>query len=168
MKICVGMLSFRKKVLLSDLILLILFIALLFPFVGKSVGNIMRKSLEDRAQTLIATLQNPQDLPGMLAILEEHKRLVFHQIALIAPEERMIYVTHGNEIAVEALAADYELEHPEFLGALQRGFGYGDGYSEFYQEKFSYIAMQFTAQEHVYVLRVGFPSNEVRTLAVDF
>ncbi len=168
MKICVGMLSFRKKVLLSDLILLILFIALLFPFVGKSVGNIMRKSLEDRAQTLIATLQNTQDLPGMLAILEEHKRLVFHQIALIDPEERMIYVTHGNEIAVEALAADYELEHPEFLGALQRGFGYGDGYSEFYQEKFSYIAMQFTAQEHVYVLRVGFPSNEVRTLAVDF
>jgi two-component system phosphate regulon sensor histidine kinase PhoR len=162
------MLSFRKKILFSDLILFLLFIAFLFPFVGKTIGNIMHKSLEDRAMTLIVNLKKAPDLSGMLSILEDHKRLVFHQIALIDPEERMVYITHGNEVVSEFFSSDYEREHPEIVDAMQRDRGYSSGYSEFYQEMFSYIAIQFKAGGRVYILRAGFPYNEVRMLTVDF
>lgn len=162
------MLSFRKKILVSDLILFLLFIALLFPFVGKTIGNIMRKSLEDRAASFIERLSGAQDFSGMLSILEDQKRIVFHQIALIDPEERVVYTTHGNGVETEFFGPDYELDHPEILEALQRGRGYGNGYSEFYQEMFSYIAIQFPFQGHVYILRAGFPYNEARMLTVDF
>lgn len=162
------MLSFRKKILISDLIIFLLFIALLFPFVGKTVGNIMRNSLEERATAVISQLKNTQDFSGMLEILKANKRLVFHQMALIDPENQILYMTRCDEIMSHSFGPDYELEHPEIVEALQRGRGYSDGYSEFYQEIFSYIAIEFSVDEHAYILRVGFPYDEVRRLSVDF
>lgn len=162
------MLSFRKKILLSDLILFLLFIALLFPFVGKTVGNIMRKSLEERAVGIISHLKNTQDVSEMLRILKAYRRLVFHQITLIDPENQILYVVQGEDVARQPLGADYGVEHPEIAAALQKGRGYSNGYSEFSEELFSYIAIRFQVDEHTYILRVGFPYDEVRRLSFDF
>lgn len=162
------MLSFRKKILLSDLILFLLFIALLFPFVGKTVGNIMRKSLEERAVGIISQLKTAQDVPEMLRSLKTYKRLVFHQIMLIDPENQILYIVQGDEVARQPLGEDYEVQHPEVAAALQKGRGYDNGYSEFSDELFSYIAIRFQTDAHTYVLKVGFPYDEVRRLSIDF
>lgn len=162
------MLSFRKKILISALILFLLFIALLFPFVGRTVGSIMRKSLEERATSVISQLENSEDVSGMLTVLGSYKRLVFHQMTLIDPESRLLYITECGEVIRYPFDSDYEMEHPEIPEALQKGKGYADGYSELYQELFSYIAIRFTVGEHPYILRVGFPYDEVRKLSVDF
>ncbi len=162
------MLSFRKKILLSDLVLFLLFIALLFPFVGKTVSNIMRKSLEERAVNIISQLKNTQDVSEMLGILKDYKRLVFHQITLVDPENQILYVVQGDEVVRQLFATDYEELHLEISKALKEGRGYGNGYSEFSDELFSYIAIRFEAYEHTYILRVGFPYDEVRRLSIDF
>ncbi|MDP1608738.1 MAG: ATP-binding protein [Chlamydiales bacterium] len=162
------MLSFRKKVVVSNLIVLLLLIALLAPFVGKTVNNIMRKSFEQRTMALVAELEKTPNFSEMLAILEEQKRLVFHQIALIDPESRILYSAHGNKMMGEYFGPDYEIEHPELIGALQQGRGDSTEYSEEYQEDVSYTAIRFQVDGHVYLLRVGFPYREVRALAIDF
>ena len=162
------MLSFRKKILFSDVILFLLFIALLFPFVGRTVGNIMRLSLETRAEGLITQLQERKNFSEMIQLLEDQRRLVFHQVALIDPAGRIFYATHGNDSIEQVFSADYELKHPEITQAIQSGYGYNTGYSDFYQEVFSYIAIRFEAGDQQYILRVGFPYEEVHSLTVDF
>lgn len=162
------MLSFRRKILISGLVLFLLFIALLFPFVGKTVGNIMRKSLEERAMAVISQLKNTQNVSEMQEILKVNRRLVFHQMTLIDPESRVLYITRCDDTVSYPFGPDYEMEHPEIVEALQRGKGYSDGYSEFYQELFSYLAIEFSVDGHSYILRVGFPYDEVRRLSVDF
>ncbi|MBS0624580.1 MAG: PAS domain-containing protein [Verrucomicrobia bacterium] len=162
------MLSFRKKILLSDILLFLIFIALLFPFVEKTVSNIMRKSLEDQATHLIIQLMKEKDVPGMIGILEEERNTFFHQVTLIDPEEKKYYNTHGAQIAEMPLTDEYEGHHPEIHEALQYGRGYSEGYSDYFKETFTYVAIRFTVEGNPYILRIGFPYHEIRSLTTDF
>lgn len=162
------MLSFRKKILLSDAILFLVFIALLFPFVERTVGSLMRKSLQARATKLIVQLEKADDLQEMLEMMRDDKLTSFHQTALISPENRVLYDVHGANIEEQPITAEYEHLHPEIRDALKYGQGFSESYSPYFKESFAYEAVLFEAQGQQYIFRVGYPYAEIRELIIDF
>ena len=155
------MLSFRRKILFSDIILFLIFIVVLFPFVGKTVQCIMRDSLENRVAHVIERLKKAPDLQGMLSILDEDKASLFHQVTLIYPEGGTIYDSRGNKIVKYPFTSDYESDHPEIGGALETGRGESEIYSGYYREIFVYSALSFEVEGRHYILRMGFPQSEM-------
>lgn len=68
------MLSFRKKILLSDIVLFLVFLAVLFPFVERTVANIIHSSLENRTKELLEKIPDGSDL---IKILQKELTLDF-------------------------------------------------------------------------------------------
>ena len=161
------MLSFRRKILLSDIVLFLVFIAFLFPFVEKTVGNIMSKSLENRARQFISLLETAPDFSSMLSILETEEEFIFQRISLISAEGKLLYDSHLPSLK-KARGYFYEEPHPEIEQALETGAGYSEGYTVEPHEAFAYVALSFEAHEQKYILRTGFPYHEIRKLTIDF
>jgi signal transduction histidine kinase len=162
------MLSFRKKILLSDVILFLVFIALLFPFVERTVGNIMRKSLESRAQQLIDRLKTAPDLSDMLDIMQTEEAFIFQRVTLYDFDQNVLYDSHApKKAAVSEERAD-QAKQPEIESAIQYGRGYSEHYSPVFHETFAFVALSFESHGRKYILRTGFPFDDIRELTIDF
>lgn len=162
------MLSFRKKILISDLILFLIFIALLFPFVGKTVGNIVKKSLEERATLLIDEIKTADSEEEMVDRLKASQLFIFFRFSLLDSEGRVLYESHAGQLLKEQFSSDYITLHPEVQEALKHGVGYSEGYSKLFGQTFAYMAKSFEFQGQKYVIRTAFPFQEVEELTNDF
>ncbi|MEN9654762.1 MAG: hypothetical protein RL235_874 [Chlamydiota bacterium] len=163
------MLSFRKKILLSDIALFLIFICLLFPFVEKTVIKIMRSSLEHKAGLLINRLLTAPDFDGMIALIQEEETFAFQRITLIDLDHKTLFDSHPAQLKEDEMPFEqYEKRHPEIEEALVRGHGYQEYYAPSLQETFGYVAKVFELHGQKYILRVGFPLNEIRELTFDF
>lgn len=161
------MLSFRKKLLLSDIILFLIFIALLFPFVDKTVENIMRKSLNSRASRLIAHLKNAKDLSSMIQIMKTESEFIFQRVVLLDEKGMVLYDTISPYLPNKETRLDEE-SMEEVREAIRVGHGYHENYSPVFKEPFAYVALAFEANGQKYILRTGFPYSEIHALTVDF
>lgn len=162
------MLSFRKKILISDLILFFVFLALLFPFVERTVGNIMRNSLENRATQLIAKLETAHDVEGMADIIQNEDIFLFQWLTLLDSSGKVLYDTQMSRLREKGFFSTSLEENPEIQEAIHYGRGYNESYSDFFKESFAFVAMSFEANGQKYILRTGFPFHEIRELTVDF
>lgn len=161
------MLSFRKKLLLSDIILFLIFIALLFPFVDKTVENIMRKSLDSRASRLIGHLKDAKDLPSMIQIMKTETEFIFQRVVLLDGNGKILYDTISPYLPSTETRVDEE-SMEEVGEAIRTGKGYHEHFSPVFKEPFAYVALAFEAQGQKYILRTGFPYSEIHALTNDF
>lgn len=162
------MLSFRRKILLSDIALFLVFMTFLFPFVERTVGKIMRQSLENRASQLIRKLEMAPDFTSMIEMMETETEFIFQRVSLIDPEGVLLYDSHVPKLQQKGVSLAYDGNHPEILEAMREGLGYSESYSELFQETFAYVALVFKSHGDRYILRTGFPFREVRELTTDF
>lgn len=162
------MLSFRKKILFSDLILLLILIALLFPFVEKTVGNIVQRSLEERASELIDEIKTAPTLPSMIQRLKAQELLVFFRVSLIDERGRVLYDSHVQKLLKDQYSPYYLNSHPEVEEAFKYGIGYSEGYSQLFSQTFAYVAKSFRFEGKKYVLRTAFPFKQIEELTKDF
>jgi len=158
------MISFRKKILFSDLILFLLFLGLLFPFVGKTVSNILHRSLEERASELIDEIKQAPSEQEMVHLLRERQLFVFFRVSLINNERRLIYESHAPKPLEENYSQDYSKVNPDVEQAFIHGVGYSEGYSQAFSQSFTYLAKAFSFQGRTYVLRTAFPFKEIEEL----
>ncbi|MES2273258.1 MAG: ATP-binding protein [Chlamydiota bacterium] len=161
------MLKFRKKLLISDLVLFLIIIACLFPFVEHTVGNIMQRSLDYRASHMIALFEEAPDVPSMIQIMKTEVEFTFQPVSLFDAKGGLIYDSILDRIAVQPQLFSEELR-PEVDQAIQKGQGYAEGFSPIFQELFGYVARAFEKNGQHYILRTGFPLNEIRELTIDF
>ena len=77
------MFSYRKKLLISQIILLLSFLVLLYPLVEKTVQNVVKRSLEERTEDLIGKIVNSGNVAQMVQKLKDQELLVFFRIRLI-------------------------------------------------------------------------------------
>ena len=163
------MLGFRKKILLSDIVLFLVFISLLFPFVERTVGNIVQKSLDERAEELISRIRKEPNISAMKEYLETENAYIFFRITLFDQNGDVLYDTRMPGKAILASSEDSDLkENPEVLEALKYGRGYGDRYSDHFRQTIAYAALSFEKEGQEYVLRIGLPFAEIRELTHDF
>jgi two-component system, OmpR family, phosphate regulon sensor histidine kinase PhoR len=160
--------SYRKKLLISQISLLLIFLVILYPLVEKAVQNVVRRSLEERTEDLIGKITNAKTVEEMVDNLKKQELLVFFRIGLITDKGVVLYDSHVKRILGEQFTEHHIVEHPEFREALQKGVGYSEGYSKIFSQTFAYVAISFEFLGKKYVIRTAFPLKQVDDLTRDF
>lgn len=160
--------TFRQKIFVSYFILLLLFLALVFPFVRNSVEQIVFRSMDDRAEEIIAKLQESNDIEDLLRILRDQKYQLFYRVSILDSERRLLYDSHTKRLMGPLFFPLQFATHPEVEEAFQSGTGYAEGYSHLLEQKLVYVARLFSAHGKQYVLRLSFPYDYIRDLNHDF
>ncbi len=160
--------TFRQKIFVSYFILLLLFLALIFPFVRNSVEQIVFRSMDDRAEEIIAKLQESNDIEDLLRILRDQKYQLFYRVSILDSERRLLYDSHTKRLMGPLFFPLQFATHPEVEEAFQNGTGYAEEYSHLLDQKLVYVARLFTAHGKQYVLRLSFPYDYIRDLNHDF
>jgi signal transduction histidine kinase len=159
--------SFRQKVLLSYVVILGIFFALMFPFITKSVHEIVIQSMSTRADDIIQKLQTAQSKNDLISILKNEKHLLFYRIGIFDKTANLLYDSHTKNLNTR-LMSETSKEEKEIHDALHEGIGYTESYSPSFDQKLIYLAKRFVFQKDVYVLRLAFPYQYIQELKEKF
>lgn len=160
--------SFRKKIILSQLILFIIFLSALFPLIEKTVGELVRESLEQSTSDLIDLVEDARSEEEVIEYLKNQEFFVFFRISLLNEKGELIYDSHLGRLFKETLPPFIISEHPEVQQALKNQVGYSISQSKIFAGKFAYVAKKFTFQGRTYVLRTAFPFGQIQDITNNF
>ena len=160
--------SFRQKLYLSYLIVFLVFLVLLFPFATRAVQSIVRKTLKVNTEQVIGLVETAPTLSALLRRLEERQPYLFFRVSLLQPDGRLLYDSHAQTGEAWEDPDLYLKEHPEISEALQRGFGFNEGYSYVLGQRLLYMAMKFDFHGQTLIMRTSFPLRQVREITNDF
>lgn len=162
------MLSFRQKIIISYVVLLIVLTVATFPIVTHIVRSIAEKAMEDRADELIAKIQSASNNAALVRRLKDQKSLIFFRVNIISDEGKVLYDSHTKQLMGPRFSQEYIIDHPEIIEAFSKGKSYSEDYSELLQQKFSYFAKTFDFHGKNYVIRMAFPYKYFSDLTDDF
>ncbi len=162
------MLSFRQKIILSYVIAILVFIAVIYPFANQAVKQITTKAMRDRSQELIERIQSAPNNEALIRRLKEQKGLIFFRVSVISDERKVLYDSHTKRMLGPRFSQDYIVDHPEVMQAFKEGSGYNEDYSDLLGQKFSYFAKAFDFHGKTYVMRTAFPYKYVIEITKDF
>ena len=158
------MLSFRQKILISNIIVVLIFLGIMYPLAYRTVNNIIVKALGDRAADLIEKIEVANDLPDMITRLKKQKSQLFFRVSLIDENRGLLYDTHAKKLLGDDFQIGYTTFHPEVEEALKYGIGYAIDYSTLLQQELAYAAKRFDFQGQSFVIRTAFPFGHVQAL----
>lgn len=156
--------SFRQKVFLSYVILLVLFLGLMFPFVTNSVQQIVFHSMSECADSLIKDLSAAKTEEELIQILKDHKSQLFYRVGVLDNQHRLLYDSHTKRLIGTPFFPLRFVTHPEIESALQYGVGYSEDYSHLLGQKLIYVAKKFDFHGQIYVIRLAFPFQFIEDL----
>ena len=156
--------SFRQKVFLSYIILLLLFLGLMFPFVTNSVQQIVFHSMSECADELIEDLTKAKDEEELIQILKDHKAHLFYRVGILDNQRRLLYDSHTKRLTDTPLFPLRFVTHPEIEAALRCGVGYAEEYSHLLGQKLIYVAKRFEFRGQPHVIRLAFPFQFIEEL----
>ncbi len=160
--------SFRQKVFVSYVILLLVFLGLMFPSVTNSVQQIVVRSMNDCAVELIRELEVAQNDEDLVRILKDHKSQLFYRVGILDNERRLLYDSHTKRLLGTPFFPLQFVTHPEIEEALQNGNGYSEEYSHLLGQKLIYMAKRFDFHGRPYVIRLAFPFQYIQDLRDGF
>ena len=160
--------SFRQKVILSYLILLLVFLGLMFPSVTNSVQRIVVRSMSDCADTLIAELNVARNDEELVQILKDQRSQQFYRVGVLDNQRRLLYDSHTKRLLGTPFFPLQFVTQPEVEDALQNGIGYAEEYSHLLGQKLVYLAKRFDFHGQPYVIRLAFPFQYIQDLRDGF
>ncbi len=160
--------SFRQKVFVSYILLLLLFLGLMFPFVTNSVQQIVFRSMNDCADELIQELIVAKNAEEMVENLKERRSLLFYRVGILDSQRRLLYDSHTKRLLGTPFFPLQFVTHPEIEDALQYGSGYAEEYSHLLGQKLIYVAKRFFFHDEPYVIRLAFPYQYIHDLRYGF
>jgi PAS domain S-box-containing protein len=156
------MLSFRKKVIFGDIILLVILILLVLPFVGKTVNNIVKSSLQDTVDELIVEAMMAKNVDDLVSRFEGREKFNFYRITLVDDKGKIIYDSHiENDISNDLKDA------VEITDAISKGQGYHERTSKAFLQSFAFVAKSFEFKGEKLVVRAAFPLKQIGELRED-
>lgn len=155
-------LHFRRKIFISYLILFFLFVAILFPFINTTVQNLLRKSLEVKAEELTFPLQEAASLDEIIQIMQEKDTFAFQRVSLFDAQGNLLFDPHPKSKLTSQEGAT------AILDAMAFQVGYQEAFSSVFRATFAHVAISFSSHGTTYILRLGVPFNEIRTIANNF
>lgn len=162
------MFTFRQKIFITYAVLVILFIAIMFPFAAHTVRGLFIKVMEDRATEIIDHIKDAPNNKGLALALKKQKRLIFFRMSVITNERKVLYDSHTRKLLGEPFSQEYVVNHPEVIEAFQKGVGYHEDFSTLLSQPFSYIAKAFDFHGKTYVVRIAFPYKHVSEITNEF
>ncbi len=162
------MLSFRKKIFITEIILVATLISVLFPLSKIVVNHIMRRSLISRADLRIKMLEKATDTEQMMEIMKTRGEFIYVPVSLLDDEGKVLYHSYLPFNSDNVLQTDQSSE-PEVQEAIKFGTGFGKHLSPFFiRNEFYFIAKSFTVNNQKYILHMNYHANEIDNLAFDF
>jgi signal transduction histidine kinase len=161
-------LSFRKKIILGQIISFIVFFALLFPLVDKMAAYLVRDSLIESTSDLKNRLKKCGTEEELIQSLKRQEYYAFFRMSLINEKGLVIYDTHMGRLLGPGFTPYYHVEHNEVKEAREKGVGYVISKSDTFGGKFAYVAETFPFQDKIYVLRTAFPYEQILELTGHF
>lgn len=162
------MLTFRKKILLAYLLVFLTFVALMFPFSGMLVKSIFAKTMQDRADELLRSLQPALTDEGLVRSLKELKYTLPFRVSIITDQRKLLYDSNAKRLLGPRFTQEYIVENREVTRAFEEGLAFDVDYSDLVGEKFYYMAKAFDFHGKTYVLRFAVPYDYVDTLTQNF
>jgi len=159
--------SFRQKVFVSYIVLLVLFLAVMFPFVTNAVQQIVFASMTDCAHDITKELEEAQDASELVQMLKNRRRHIFYRVAILDAQRRVLYDSHKRISTTPFFPLQF-VTHPEIEDALEHGTGYSEEYSHLLGQKLIYVAKKFSSHEQSYVIRIAFPFQYIQELRDGF
>lgn len=160
-------LSFRKKIIFSQLLLFILFLAISFPFIESTSSSVLKDSLIENTVDLIDLTDDVNAVDKMIDGLKKQEYFVFSRVTLLNDRAEILYdsLVRSDQEKQVAFPVD---QYPEIKDALEEGTGYRiASYSES-PRKFAYVAQKFTFQGKTYLLRTAFPYTQILEITQNF
>lgn len=151
------MIGFRKRIIISDFVILLVFSAFFFPFIGKTVDDIARVSLEKTVEKTTAELVRAKDETDLISLLKGKERYIFYRLALLDKEGSVIYDSHPK-------VKEGRREKEELKRILLDKKSYSERYSDIFGQHFAFVSKSFDFQGNQYVLRAAFPLKEMGKL----
>lgn len=162
------MFSFRQKIFITYIVVFLFFLAGMYPFASSTVRDIVRKGLCDRSKELIEKIQDAPNNEALVRRLKEQKGLVFFRISVITDEMKVLYDSHLKRPVGPRFSQEQLIYHPEILQAAGNQIGYHEDYSQYFGQKFAYLAKPFDFHGKQYILRTAFPQKYVEEMTSDF
>lgn len=161
-------LSFRKKIILYQVLLFLAFFATLFPLIEKMSQILVRDSLIESTEDLKLRLEKANSVDQMVEILKTQQYYSFFRMSLINEEGRVIFDTHLSKLLGANFKPYVPRDHHEIAEALKEGVGYQIASSDTFGGKFAYVAERFPFQGKTFVLRTVFPYEQIQDLTQNF
>lgn len=155
------MLSFRQKIFITYILLFFLFIAALYPLAIHTVQTMISRSLEERADELIAKIRVVPDDYALVATLKNMKHRIFFRVGVLNENSKVIYDSHAKLRLGSKFSQDFIVEHPEVTEALEKGIGVFESESTISDQRMFYMAKTFDFHGKQYILRVAIPQQYV-------
>lgn len=156
--------TFRQKILIAYLAILLLFLVVLFPFAAHSVRQVLVEVLEQRCRNIVEELVQAPDVEEMLKELKQRQQYSFYRIALIGPHNHLLYDSREAYEGSTQMQSMELVNAPEVQEAFQRGVGYRSEYFPTLSQSFSYMAVAFEFHGSMYVVRVALPFEQIDDL----
>lgn len=161
-------LSFRKKIIMSQMISFILFFALLFPFIEKMSSNLVKDSLIESTTELKEQLEKATSMDQLIEILKKQQYYAFFRISLINSQGLVVFDTHMGRLLGDQFEPYYHTEHKEIAAARKKGVGYVVATSDTFGGRFAYCAQTFQFKGKQWIIRTSFPYNQIQDLSEHF
>jgi signal transduction histidine kinase len=163
-----GFKTFRQRFFASYVLLLLVFLALLFPFVSQSVQHIVYRSMNMRIDALIDKIKDAKDDLALIELLKNERRFVFYRIGLLDDRMCLLYDSHTRRLRGAFFFPLLFSSHAEMLEAEKTGTGYAEEYSQVLKQKMIYLARRFEFHNKPYYLRLAFPYEYIQDLRNEF
>lgn len=160
--------SFRKKIILTQAILFILFFAALFPFVEKMAFRLVRDSLIESTTELRNRLENTATFEELVKKIQTQNNYSFFRTSIINDKGLVVFDTHFGRLLGAQFQPYYPTTHNEVDEALEKGVGYAIGRSDTFGVLFAYVAETFLFNGKTFVLRTAFPYEQILDLTENF
>lgn len=158
--------SLRKKILISYIVIVIAFIAVMYPLASFMVQHIVRNSLRERSSEIIEKIKDEPNDYALIQKLKDQRYLVFFRVSLITDERVLLYDSYTRRLLGPQFNQNLA-RHPEVEQAFKEGVGFYEGTSTLLKQKFLYTAETFDFHGKTYVLRTAFPYIFVSELTRD-
>lgn len=159
-------LSFRKKIILSQIFLFVVFILVSFPFIQKTVSRIVFSNLESNTSHLIETLQKAKDENQLISELKKEQGYVFLRVSLFNQSGQILYDSASVQFPPEVFPPTAPMQEQEITEAIQKRIVFSVGQSR--PLKLAFVTMAFDANKHPYFLRTAIPYSQVEDFTSQF
>ena len=160
-------LNFRYKITLGYLLLFVLFMVIVYPFIGKAVDKIVYHNLEINSEHLIEQLKKSKDQKDMMRYLQGSQAYFFFRISLFDPSGDMIFDSAYGEI-YDKRDLDFSVHHPEIAEQVKKGIVFSQAPSKILNETLAYVSLPFEAHGTAYILRTAIPYRQLEQFTVQF
>jgi two-component system phosphate regulon sensor histidine kinase PhoR len=160
--------NFRKKILLSFVLLFLIFATIIYPISSAVVKNLVFSFLSERANEVIAEIDKAPTDNAMVQLLKDQQYWVYFRVSLITEDRKVLYDSFTRRLLGPKFDKDFVVSHPEVEEAFKNGYGAHEDWSEILGQYYLYIATHFESHGKPFVLRVAFPWQFVDELSRSF